>query len=213
MPPVISIIGNSKSGKTTLIEKLVRELKSRGYKIATLKHAQDITFDDTDRDSWRHIQAGSEATAVVSPDKMVLTKPVASDITLDKIVSLFGEEYDIIITEGFKQGNAPKIEVHRRGTGPPLIGIKKLIAIATDEPLETRTRQFDLNDIKSIANLLEEGFILPQRERLSLYVNNTLITLGTFPREFITNVLMAMASSLKGVGRVNYLQVFLKKSD
>jgi len=213
MPPIISIIGNSKSGKTTLIEKLVRELKSRGYKIATLKHAQDITFDDTDRDSWRHIQAGSEATAVVSPDKMVLTKPVASDITLDKIVSLFGEEYDIIITEGFKQGNAPKIEVHRRGTGPPLIGIKKLIAIATDEPLETRTRQFDLNDIKSIANLLEEGFILPQRERLSLYVNNTLITLGTFPREFITNVLMAMASSLKGVGRVNYLQVFLKKSD
>ena len=213
MPPIISIIGNSKSGKTTLIEKLVRELKSRGYKIATLKHAQDITFDDTDRDSWRHIQAGSEATAVVSPDKMVLTKPVASDITLDKIVSLFGEEYDIIITEGFKQGNAPKIEVHRRGTGPPLTGIKKLIAIATDEPLETRTRQFDLNDIKSIANLLEEGFILPQRERLSLYVNNTPITLGTFPREFITNVLMAMASSLKGVGRVNYLQVFLKKSD
>jgi len=213
MPPVVSIIGNSKSGKTTLIEKLVRELKSRGYKIATIKHAQDITFDDTNRDSWRHIQAGSEATAVVSPDKMVLTKLVDSDITLDEIVSLFGEEYDIIITEGFKQGNAPKIEVHRRETGPPLTDIKKLIAIATDEPLETTTRQFDLNDIKGIADLLEEGFILPQRERLSLYVNNTTITLGTFPREFITNVLMAMASSLKGVGKVNYLQIFLKKSD
>jgi len=213
MPPVVSIIGNSKSGKTTIIEKLVRELKSRGYKIATIKHAQDITFDDTNRDSWRHMQAGSEATAVVSPDKMVLTKLVDSDITLDEIVSLFGEEYDIIITEGFKQGNAPKIEVHRRETGPPLTDIKKLIAIATDEPLETTTRQFDLNDIKGIADLLEEGFILPQRERLSLYVNNTTITLGTFPREFITNVLMAMASSLKGVGKVNYLQIFLKKSD
>ena len=212
MPPIVSIIGNSKSGKTTLIEKLIQELESRGYRVGTIKHAlQDITFDQPDKDSWRHIQAGSEATVISSQDRIVLIKPMAPDITLDEIARLLGEDYDIILTEGFKQGNAPKIEVHRKEAGPPLSDIKKLIAIATDEPLETKARQFSLDDIKGLADLLEKGFIKPQSERLSLYVNNTPITLSAFPREFITNVLMAMASSLKGVGVVRSLKVFLRK--
>ncbi|MFC1864627.1 molybdopterin-guanine dinucleotide biosynthesis protein B [Chloroflexota bacterium] len=212
MPSIVSIVGNSKSGKTTLIEKMIQELKSRGYRVATIKHApQGITFDEPGKDSWRHIQAGSEATVVSSQDKIVLTKPVTSDITLDEVAHLFGEDYDIILTEGFKRDNAPKIEVHRRETGPPLSDIKKLIAIATDEPLETKTRQFTLDDVKGLANLLEEGFIKPSVNRISLYVNNALIPLSTFPKEFITNVLVAMASSLKGVGKVKSLKVFLRK--
>ena len=214
MPPIVSIIGNSRSGKTTLIEKLIRELKSRGYQVATVKNApQGMTFDEPDKDSWRHLQAGSEATAINSPDGIVLIKPATPDITLDEIAQLFGEDYDIILTEGFKQGNAPKIETHRRETGPPLSDIKKLIAIATDEPLESKTRQFSLDDVSGLADLLEEGFIKPQRERISLYVNNTPITLSTFPKEVITNVLVAMASSLKGVGKVSSLAVFLRKRD
>ncbi len=212
MPSIISIVGNSKSGKTTLIEKLIRELKSRGYKVATIKHTpQGMTFDEPDKDSWRHIQAGSKATVISSQDRMVLIKPVASDITLDEIAHLLGEDYDIILTEGFKQGNAPKIEVHRREAGPPLSDIKKLIAIATDEPLETETRQFSLEDVKGLADLLEEGFIKPQVERLSLYINNAPVPLSTFPKELITNVLMAIASSLKGVGEVRSLEIFLGK--
>jgi len=214
MPSIVSIVGNSKSGKTTLIEKLIRELKARGYRVATVKHApQGMTFDEPDKDSWRHIQAGSETAAVSSQDRIVLIRPVASDATLDEIAHLFGEDYDIILTEGFKRDNAPKIEVHRRETGPPLSGLKKLVAIATDEPLETKTRQFSLDDIKGLADLLEKGFIRPQGDRLSLYINNTPISLSTFPKEFITNVLVAMASSLKGVGEVNSLEVFLKRRD
>ena len=47
MPPIVSIIGKSKSGKTTLVEKLVRELKSRGYRVATIKHTnQKLPFDE-----------------------------------------------------------------------------------------------------------------------------------------------------------------------
>ncbi len=212
MPSIVSIVGNSKSGKTTLIEKLIGELKSRGYHVATIKHTpQGITFDEPGKDSWRHIQAGSEATALSSQDKLVLIKPVAPDITLDEIAQLFGEDYDIILAEGFKQDNAPKIEVHRRESGPPLSDIKKLIAIATDEPVETKTRQFSLDDVKGLADLLEEGFIKPQGERLSLYVNNTPIPMSVFPREFIRNVLVAMVSSLKGVGEMRSLKVFMRK--
>jgi len=169
MLPIVSIIGKSKSGKTTIIEKLIRELKLRGYRVATIKHIhQSINVGEPHKDNNRHIQAGSEATVISSPDKIVLIKPTTPDITLDETARLLGEDYDIILTEGFKQGNAPKIEVHRREIGPPLSGIEKLIAIATDEPLETKARQFSLEDIKGLADLLEEGFIVPQRERTSL---------------------------------------------
>jgi len=212
MPPIVSVIGKSKSGKTTLIEKLVQELKSRGYRVATIKHIpQGVNFDEPSKDSWRHIQAGSEATILASPDKTWLVKPATQSATLDEIARLLGEDYDIILTEGFKQGNAPKIEVHRKDAGPPLEDIKKLIAIVTDEPLETKTRLFSPDSINEIADLLEKGFIKPQAERISLYVNNIPISLTAFPKQIIGNVLLAMASCLKGVGEIRSLQIFFKK--
>ncbi len=212
MPAIVSIVGHSKSGKTTLIEKLVGELKSRGYRVATIKHARGgVRFDEPGKDSWRHIQAGSAATAVSSGDRVVMIKPVTSEATLDDLARLFGEEYDIILTEGFKQNSAPKIEVHRREIGPLLDDIKRLIAIATDEPLETKARQFSLDDIKGLADLLEEGFIKPQGDRLSLYVNGAPVVLTAFPKEIITNILVAIAFSLKGVGEVRSLEFLLRK--
>ncbi len=214
MTPIVSIVGKSKAGKTTLLEKLIVELKSRDYRVATVKHTpRGMTFDQPGKDSWRHIQAGSEATIISSPDEVVMVKPVTQTLTLDEIAHLFGEDYDIILAEGFKQDNAPKIEVHRREVGPPLSTVKKLFAIATDEPLETNTRQFSLENIKGLTDLLEKGFIKPQRERLSLYVNGAPITLTTFPRDLITNVLVAMASCLKGVGEIRSLKFFLKKGE
>ena len=102
MPSIVSIVGNSESGKTTLIEKLIRELKSRGYRVATIKHTpQGMTFDETGKDSWRHLQAGSEATVISSQDKLVLIKPVAPDITLDEIARWVktGDEIQILDNE------------------------------------------------------------------------------------------------------------------
>ncbi|MBA7647574.1 hypothetical protein ES703_55347 [subsurface metagenome] len=213
MPPIVSVVGKSKSGKTTLIEKLIKELKSRGYQVATIKHIpQGVSLDEPGRDSWRHLQAGSEAISLSSPDKIVLIKPVVQDPTIDEIACFLGEAYDIILTEGFKQGNAPKIEVHRKETGPPLKGIKKLIAIVTDEPLETKAKQFSPDDIEGLADLLEKGFIQPQTERISLYINNAPIVLTVFPKQIISSVLLAAVSSLKGVGEIKSLQIFLRKS-
>jgi molybdopterin-guanine dinucleotide biosynthesis protein MobB len=213
MPPVVSIVGKSKSGKTTLIEKLIRELKSRGYGVATIKHSpQESDFDEPGKDSWRHIQAGSDTTAVSSPDKVVMIKPIAQEATIDEVVNLLGEDYDIILAEGFKRGSTPKIEVHRKDSGALIEGLKKLIAVVTDEPLETRIRQFSPEDIGALVDLLEKGFIKPQSERISLYVNNMPVTLTLFPRQFISNVVLAIASCLKGVGEIRNLKIFVKKA-
>ena len=212
MPPIVSIVGKSKSGKTTLVEKLIKELILRGYRVATVKHVpQDLTFDAPEKDSWRHVQAGSEATIISSPDTTVLIKPTAKQFNFNELARLLGEEYDIIITEGFKEGDAPKIEVHRKVIGPPLVKIKKLAAIVTDEPLETTVRQFSFEDIKGLADLIETGFISAQQERIILYINNNPVPLTSFPREIISNMLLAMSSSLKGVDEVKSLDIHLKR--
>jgi molybdopterin-guanine dinucleotide biosynthesis protein B len=212
MPPIVSIVGKSESGKTTLLEKLIKELKSRGYKVATVKHApNESSFDEPGKDSWRHVQAGSEAAVISSSDKLVLIKPLGAEAGFEQLAHLLGEDYDIILAEGFKASDAPKIEVHRKQAGPLLPKARKLIAIATDEPLDTKTRQFSLDDAKGIADLLEKGFLKPQQERLSLYVNQAPVVLTLFPRQIIANILMALASSLKGVKKVKSMDIFYRK--
>jgi len=210
MPPVVSIIGRSKSGKTSLIEKLVAELKLRGYRVATIKHAQEINFEP-DKDSWRHLQAGSDATVVVSQDEAVLVKPVTAADTLDDIARLLGEDYDIILTEGYKQADTPKIEVRYGEGNKPLKNIRRLVAIVSDEPADAGVRQFTSQDIAEIVDLLEEGFIKPQRDRLALYINGKRLTLKSFPRKIISNLLINMVCSLKGVGGVSSLDVLVRK--
>jgi molybdopterin-guanine dinucleotide biosynthesis protein B len=212
VPPIISIVGKSESGKTTLMEKLIAELKSRGYRVATVKHApNESSFDEPGKDSWRHVRAGSEAAVISSSDKLVIIKPLEQEAGFEQLARLLGEDYDIILAEGFKVSDAPKIEVHRRQSGPLLPKPRKLIAVATEEPLDTRTRQFSLDDAKGIADLLEKGFLKPQRERLSLYVNQAPVVLTTFPKQIIANILLALASSLKGVKKVKSLDIFYRK--
>jgi molybdopterin-guanine dinucleotide biosynthesis adapter protein len=214
MIPVVAIVGISESGKTTLIERLIRELKARGYQVATIKHAtHDLVLDREGKDSWRHIQAGSKATAVSSAGEFALIRPIKEELNVNEIAHLLGEDYDIVLAEGFKQSDTPKIEVHRKEVGPPLGSLRKLVAIVTDEPLETKVRQFDFEDIGELADLLEKGFIRPQKERLSVYVNNKPVALMGFPVAILSNVIVAMLSCLKGIDveGTESIEIFLKK--
>jgi molybdopterin-guanine dinucleotide biosynthesis protein MobB len=212
MPPIVSIVGRSKSGKTTLIEKLIVELKSRGYHIATAKHThRDMTLPESDKDSDRHLKAGSETSLIVDPHGLMMIKPLQKELNLTQIAQIIGEDYDLILTEGYKQDDAPKIEVHRKENAPPLTDVKKLFAVVTDEQLDTKVRQFALDDVKPIADLLETGFIKPNRERFTLEVNGVPIALNAFTEEIVENVVLAMANNLKGVGKIGTLKIFLKK--
>jgi molybdopterin-guanine dinucleotide biosynthesis protein B len=211
MPPIVCVVGHHNSGKTTLIERLIVELRARGYRIATAKHAREIELDRPGTDSWRQIAAGSQAAMLVTTDRTVIIRPVAEGANLDEVGRLLGEDHDLVLAEGFKQEDAPKIEAHRKETGPLLTDLKRLVAVVSDEPVETKARHFGWADIKDLADLLEEGFIKPQRERLSVYVNGTPVVLSSFPREFVENVVLAMAASLKGVGEVKTLEIRLRK--
>jgi molybdopterin-guanine dinucleotide biosynthesis adapter protein len=206
MPPIVSVVGHSNSGKTTLLEKIVPELRLRGYRVATVKHAQEIHIDQPGTDSWRFIEAGSQAAVLATQDKVVLIKPLSSPPGLDEVVHLIDEDYDIVMVEGFKGESAPKIEVQRNETGPLLTGLKGLFAVVSDESVQTKARKFSWSDIRPLVDLIEEGFIKPQREHISVYVNGKPIVLTSFPREFVRNMMLAMAASLKGAGEAKSLE-------
>ena len=213
MAAIVSIVGHSQSGKTTLIEKLIPEMVSRGYKIATIKHTHHkVVPDQSEKDNWRHLQAGSAAAVLSSTDNITLIKPMA-DAGIDDIVQLLGEDYDLILAEGFKHYNAPKIEVHRKNTGPLLTGLTALVAIVSDESLDSRVRQFAPDDVSGLADLIEKDFIKPQGEQVALYVNNVPIPMKSFIKDIVANVMVGIAVSLKGVGEVKKLKLFLRKRD
>ena len=213
-PPVVAIVGNSKSGKTTFIEKLVKELGSRGYRVATIKRvAPEVELDKPGKDSWRHVAAGSLATVVASQKKLILIRAEEPKDMLGESLGLIGENYDIVLAEGFKYSQAPKIEVHRKESGTLLEGITGRFAIITDETLETEARQFSFDDIKDVAGLLEDGFIKPQADRVNLYADGQAVRLTSFPKEIIKNTVTAMASSLKGGAGAKNIELFIKRGD
>jgi molybdopterin-guanine dinucleotide biosynthesis adapter protein len=208
MPPVISIVGKSSTGKTTFLEKLIREISSRGYKVATIKHSHHaLSFDQPDKDSWRHAQSGAVTTMVSSTTEFQLIKHPERELTIDELARNLGEDYDLILSEGFSRGSAPKIEIHRKEAGPLLENTSNLFAIVTDEPLETEVKQFSFEDVKSITTLLEEKYLKPNRERISLYINGENISLSDQDRPIIIEALLGLAEILQKTLKVNDLEL------
>ena len=160
MTKIISIVGRSQSGKTTLMEKLIPELKKRGYRIGTIKHAHHgFDIDKSGKDSWRHWHAGADAVVVASPGKIAMVKNDDCE-SLDCLQDYF-EDMDLVITEGYKRENKPKIEVLRAARHTELLCRKDrhLIAVVTDVDINPHVPKFGLEDIKELADLIEETFL------------------------------------------------------
>jgi molybdopterin-guanine dinucleotide biosynthesis protein B len=161
MPQMISIVGRSQSGKTTLIEKLIPALKHRGYKIGTIKHSHHIfDFDKTGKDSWRHKDAGADTVIIASPGKIAMVK---NDYlgSLDGLQRFF-DDLDLIITEGYKKEDKPKIEVVRaaRHADVLLENDKHLVAVVSDVELQLNVPVFDLEDVDRLADFIEKKYLL-----------------------------------------------------
>jgi molybdopterin-guanine dinucleotide biosynthesis protein B len=160
MPPIISIVGNSNSGKTTLIEKLIPELKKRGYRVGVIKHAHHgFNIDKKGKDSWRHKVAGADTVLVSSPGKIAMVKdePCGS---LDCLQPYF-TDLDLVITEGYKREDKPKIEVFRNSLHPSPVCTNNdhLIAMVTDSEIDIEVPTFGLEAVESIVDFIENRFL------------------------------------------------------
>lgn len=160
MPQIICIVGRSQSGKTTLIEKLIPELKQRGYRVGTIKHSHHIfDFDKSGKDSWRHKDAGAETVIIASPGKIAMVKNDHQG-TLDGLQNFF-DDLDLVITEGYKKESKPKIEVVRsaRHAEALLKDDRHLVAVVTDIDLTMEIPVFGLDDIDQLADFIEQNFL------------------------------------------------------
>lgn len=160
MPVVLSVVGRSNSGKTTLLEKLIPELKRRGHRVAVIKHSvRDLDLDQPGKDSWRLTRAGSDAVVIGAPRTVALVKKVERDPTLDELLSMIGDDYELILVEGYKHSRVPKIEVHRRVLGDLVCSPEELFAVVTDEPLEIAVPQFSTDQGVPLVDLIEDRFL------------------------------------------------------
>jgi molybdopterin-guanine dinucleotide biosynthesis protein MobB len=163
MIPILSIVGRSDSGKTTLLEKVVRELKSRGYRIATIKHdAHSFEIDHEGKDSWRHKRAGADLTIISSPTKLALVADTAQDHRLAELRDLYVRNVDLILSEGYKREVHPKIEVYRKERHPELLcrADENLVAVAGNPPNPPPgIPLFDLDDPKDLCDFIEKRFL------------------------------------------------------
>jgi molybdopterin molybdotransferase len=167
-PPftIISIVGKSDAGKTTFLEKLIHELKSRGCKIGTIKHdVHGFDIDHKGKDSWRHKQAGAHTVIISSPKKIAVIKDVDKEETIDNLAGKYFQGMDLILTEGYKRQDKPKIEIFRSTVhaAPLCKDDTSLIAIVSDMPLNLGVPCFGLDDIKAIADFVEIRFLKTQR--------------------------------------------------
>ncbi len=113
-PLILCVVGFSGSGKTTVMEKLIIEFKSYGLCIGTIKHdTHGFEMDKPGKDSWRHKQAGAVKSIISSPYQVGMVMDVDHDHKLDHLLPLLSG-MDIILAEGYKRGDKPKIEVFRR---------------------------------------------------------------------------------------------------
>ncbi|HEX3097081.1 MAG TPA: molybdopterin-guanine dinucleotide biosynthesis protein B [Usitatibacter sp.] len=157
---VIGIAGFSGSGKTTLIEKVVPLLVAEGLRVSLVKHAHhEFDVDQPGKDSYRHRHAGCTEVLVSSSRRWAIMHELrgAPEPGLQEQLRHLSP-CDVVIVEGYKSEPIPKIEVHRKGAGAPLLhpGDPHVVAVATDEPLDTRLPQIDLADAAGVARFIVE---------------------------------------------------------
>lgn len=166
--PVVSFVGKKKSGKTTVLIHVIEELCRRGLRIAVMKHdTHGFDVDIPGTDSYRLREAGAVVTGLSSPDKYMLLSRTTEEVSLEHLAARIVEPVDLVITEGFKQQDAPKIEISRRERSTSLIAREdELLGIVSDQRFpDYRVPQLDMDDSAGIADLIE-GRVLPLYGRM-----------------------------------------------
>lgn len=164
---VLSIVGRSKTGKTTLIEKLIPLLKRKGLRTATIKHHHhDFDIDREGKDTYRHKAAGAKAVLLASPAKIALVMDIDKELKIQEIIDKYIHDVDLVITEGYKRENFPKIEVFKweKDTYPVCFGDRSFIALVTDKRIDVPVKQFLRDDIEGVAEFIL-NFVSRKAER------------------------------------------------
>ena len=170
---VYGVIGWKNAGKTTLVERLVAEITGRGFAVSTLKHTHHgVDVDRPGKDSHRHRAAGAHQVILASSARWALMTELRGgpETPLETLIGKL-DPVDLVLVEGWKRDDHPKIEAWRAATGQPLIARDDptVRAIATNDAPEIRPAVqrpvIGLDDIPAIADFILSDVGLAERRR------------------------------------------------
>ncbi|MEJ5348844.1 MAG: molybdopterin-guanine dinucleotide biosynthesis protein B [Desulfosoma sp.] len=217
MVPIVCVVGASNVGKTTFLEKLIPALVQRGYRVGTIKHdVHGFQMDREGKDTWRHAQAGAQTIAISSPVRVASIRTVAAELPLEEVVSRYFWDEDIVLAEGFKRSVFPKIEVFRSAIEPqPLCSASdNLIALITDELLETEVPRFGFSDVEGVADFLQARYLQDRKKpRVLVQIDGKKLPMKDFVQDFIAGGIVGMVSQLRGWKRPKQLKVTITLGD
>jgi molybdopterin-guanine dinucleotide biosynthesis protein B len=156
---VIGVAGFKNAGKTTLVERLVRELTGRGYRVSTVKHAHhSFDIDHEGRDSFRHRHAGAGEVAVISGQRWAIIHELRDEAepSFDSILAKLAPA-DLVIVEGYKHGRHDKIEVRNLALDHPKLAghDPTIVAIAANGAVaDAQVPVFDRDHVEALADFI-----------------------------------------------------------
>lgn len=153
--PVLSIVGRSNSGKTTLLEKLITELTHQGLRIGTIKHSHhQPEMDMPGKDSWRHKKAGAVTSLLIGWERLMMVADVVNEVLSPQLLAhRYFPDVDLVLVEGYAGMEGPKIEVVRaeRSQNMRYPRDAGLIAVVTDvNALQLDIPVFGLDDVDAV---------------------------------------------------------------
>jgi len=169
---VFGFAGYSGSGKTTLIEQLIPRFVMRGLRVSLIKHAHHLfDIDRPGKDSYRHREAGAGEVLITSSQRWVLMHELRdeSEPTLEDQLARFGP-CDLVLVEGYKHADIPKIEVYRPVHGRPMLSPQdpNIVAVATDAAIDSQLPRLDINDPDAIAQFILDHLEKAHEARLAV---------------------------------------------
>lgn len=152
------VVGWKNAGKTSLMERLVAEFCARGLRVSTIKHVHhDVDLDQTGKDSYRHRAAGASEVILAGAHRFaLLAEHRAGEPPLRDLLARLAP-VDLVLVEGYKRDQHPKIEVWRQASGQDLIAPSDptIRAVATDSALPPLSiRVLDLNNTAAVADFI-----------------------------------------------------------
>lgn len=156
----MAFVAWSGTGKTTLVESLVRLATERGLAVGALKHdAHRFEIDKPGKDSHRFQEAGAASTMIVAPDKLALVQRHQESPEVEDLIATYFNHCDLVLVEGWKMSSLPRIEVHRPALGRPLLCREErhdphLVAVASDDTVQVDVPVLDMNNPAAILDFI-----------------------------------------------------------
>ncbi len=198
---MIAIVGESKSGKTRLIRRLIPELRKRGSSTAVLKHCgHGFDLDVQGKDSWRVMNAGAEGVGIIGPDRVAIFRKTKNRSSFASLAARYFGDADFVIVEGgYGVQGLKKIEVLPKGKATKTRSERKdLIAVVSPSKVDVECPVFRPGQISEIADVFSAE---PGEDEMpvSLEVDGRPVPLNAFVQRTFQNVIGALVESLRGV--------------